>query len=156
MADISPGFHGRDASGRWETVRWIFAPSSQNLRSTIFVGIGIDLLSLERARDIIKRHGHSFFDRILAPVEKHRKPTCSALQLAKYFTAKEAFFKSSGFNWTDLKGFSGMWIEKIRGNKFKMGCQDLSLRGCGKFFKRGNIWGAKVEAWKDNLRTSRK
>ncbi len=122
----------------------------QAVLCSALVGIGIDLLSLDRAHDLLKRHGRSFFDRILSPVEKRRKLACSNLQLARYFTAKEAFFKSSGLAWTDLKGFSGMWIDKIRGKKFEMSCEDLSLRGRGEFFKVGNIWGAKVQTWKIN------
>jgi phosphopantetheinyl transferase (holo-ACP synthase) len=114
----------------------------------VLVGIGIDLLALDRARDLLKRHGNSFLNRILSPVEIKRKPAYSALQLAKYFTAKEAFFKSSDLNWTDLRGFSGMWISRMRGNQFEMECSDPSLHGSGTFFKRGNLWGAKVIAWK--------
>jgi len=110
----------------------------------VFVGIGIDLLSLDRARDLLKRHGNSFLRRILSPSELKKKPAYSALQLAKYFTAKEAFFKSSGLNWTDLKGFSGMWISRMRGNRFEMECSESSLQGSGTFFRKGNIWGAKV------------
>jgi len=108
------------------------------------VGIGIDLLALDRASDLLKRHGNSFLRRILSPSELKKKPSYSALQLAKYFTAKEAFFKSSGLSWTDLQGFSGMWISRIRGNQFEMACSDSSLQGFGTFFKRGKVWGAKV------------
>ena len=127
--------------------------SQQNIRTAhnecaSLTGIGIDLLSLERARDLLKRHGRSFFDRILSAREKSSKPACSAVQLARYFTAKEAFFKSSGLPWSDLKGFTGMWIEKIRGQKFEMGCADSKLKGCGSFFKCGDIWGAQVEIWR--------
>ncbi len=113
------------------------------------VGIGIDLLSLDRARDLLSRHGTAFLKRILSPDERKQKPSCSALQLAKYFTAKEAFFKSSGLSWTDLHGFTGMWISRMRGNRFEMACSDSSLQGFGTFFKRGNIWGAKVQTWKN-------
>ncbi|HRK61759.1 MAG TPA: 4'-phosphopantetheinyl transferase superfamily protein [Candidatus Omnitrophota bacterium] len=110
----------------------------------VLVGIGIDLLALDRARDLLKRHGNSFLRRILSSAEIKKKPAYSALQLAKYFTAKEAFFKSSGLSWTDLQGFSGMWISRIRGNQFEMECSDSSLHGSGTFFRKGNIWGAKV------------
>lgn len=112
------------------------------------IGIGIDLLSLERARDLLKRHGHSFFERILSLREKRQKLSCSQLQLARYFTAKEAFFKASGLAWTDLKGFSGIWINQIQEKKFQMGCLDSRIKGEGEFFKKGGIWGAKVIAWK--------
>ncbi len=115
----------------------------------VLVGIGIDLLALDRARDLLKRHGNSFLKRILSPAELTKKPAYSALQLAKYFTAKEAFFKSSGLSWTDLQGFSGMWISRIRGNQFEMACSDPSLQGFGTFFKRGKVWGAQVQTWKN-------
>ena len=117
-------------------------------RFKALVGIGIDLLSLERAHDLLKRHGRSFFDRILSPTEKRRKLACSNLQLARYFTAKEAFFKSAGLAWTDLKGFTGMWIEKIQREKFVMSCSFANLKGYGEFFMQGNILGAKVQTWR--------
>lgn len=123
--------------------RLFLAPPDSGRRSRL-IGIGIDLLALERARDLLKRHGNSFLKRILSPTELKKKPAYSALQLAKYFTAKEAFFKSSGLNWTDLRGFSGMWISRMRGNHFEMECSDPSLHGKGTFFKLGNVWGAKV------------
>lgn len=112
------------------------------------VGVGIDLLSLDRARALLKRHGRSFFNRILSLREKRSGLSCSAVQLAKYFTAKEAFFKSSGLAWTDLNGFSGMWVDNIDKKNFEMGCVDSKLRGVGKFFKCGKIWGAQVQTWK--------
>ena len=112
------------------------------------VGIGIDLLSLSRARSLLKRHGPSFFYRILADCEKQKKQGCSAVQLARYFTAKEAFFKSSGLAWADLQGFSGMWIDQMHGRKFKMGCFNSRIQGHGEFFKKGDLWGAKVQTWK--------
>ncbi len=117
-------------------------------RGTVLVGIGIDLLSLERARNLLKRHGRSFFDRILSQKEKSKKPVLSPRQLARYFTAKEAFFKSSGLAWTDLNGFSGMWIKKIKGKHFEMSCVNSELKGEGEFFERAGIWGAKVITWK--------
>lgn len=113
------------------------------------VGIGIDLLALDRARDLMKRHGKTFFTRILSPYEIKQDPACTALQLAKYFTAKEAFFKSSGLPWTDLKGFTGMWITRMRGKYFEMGCIDSQITGRGEFFQKGGNWGAKVQVWKD-------
>ncbi len=131
---------------RKKAVRVSDNPPASGLRPEL-VGIGIDLLSLNRAHDLLRRHGRSFLDRILASSEKIQKPVCSALQLARYFTAKEAFFKASGLPWNDVKGFSGMWIEKIRGKKFEMGCVDSGLKGSGEFFKRGDIWGAKVITW---------
>ncbi len=117
-------------------------------RGSVLIGIGIDLLSLDRAHDLLKRHGRSFFVRILSPQEKQKKLVVSAIQLARYFTAKEAFFKATNLAWTDLNGFTGMWIESIHGSNFKMGCFDSKLKGYGQFFKKGDIWGAKVQTWK--------
>ncbi len=122
--------------------------SMKALRGSVLVGIGIDLLSLERARELLSRHGRSFFDRILSPAEKRKKLTCSPLQLARYFTAKEAFFKASNLAWADMDGFSGMWIESINEKHFKMRCKYSDLRGEGTFFKTGRNLGAKVMTWK--------
>lgn len=113
------------------------------------IGIGVDLLALDRARSLLKRHGSLFFYRILSPREKKQKLKITPILLAKYFTAKEAFFKSSGLGWTDLQGFSGMWIRSMRGNFFEMECTNPKIKGQGHFFTKGQTWGAKVQAWKN-------
>jgi len=133
---------GNKVSSSKSSLSFVLCPLSRQL-----VGIGIDLLSIDRAKDLLRRHGRSFFDRILAPCEKKQKPVCSALQLARYFTAKEAFFKSSNLAWTDMNGFAGMWIETISKNRFKMGCKDSKLIGEGTFFKMRHNFGARVITW---------
>lgn len=61
-------------------------------------GIGTDMVSVERIRQALARHGDRFAYRILAPSERaayHDAPQPERL-LAKRFAAKEAFGKAYG------------------------------------------------------------
>jgi holo-[acyl-carrier protein] synthase len=74
-------------------------------------GIGIDLVDLERLRQVLERHGDRFLDRILTEGERefcdrHRDPVP---HVAARFAAKEAALKAlgtgltSGIRWSDLE-----------------------------------------------------
>jgi len=75
------------------------------------IGIGTDIVALERLRSVWERHGERFAARILTPGEQRR---CLAQRepwrfLAKRFAAKEAIAKSLGcgigiaLSWQDLQ-----------------------------------------------------
>lgn len=64
----------------------------------MIVGIGTDIVRVERVRRALDRHGEAFAERILAPDER---PAFSGAKdparfLAKRFAAKEAFAKAFG------------------------------------------------------------
>jgi holo-[acyl-carrier protein] synthase len=74
-------------------------------------GIGIDLVDLERLRQVLARHGARFVDRVLTAAERdfchaHRDPVP---HIAARFAAKEAALKAlgtglaSGIRWADLE-----------------------------------------------------
>jgi holo-[acyl-carrier protein] synthase len=76
----------------------------------VIVGIGTDLVEIERVAAALERHGDRFARRILVPREyerfaAHRRP---AAYLAKRFAAKEAFSKAMGtgirapVNWQNI------------------------------------------------------
>ena len=75
------------------------------------VGIGIDLVSIDRLRGVLDRYGARFLERVLtanerAYCQRHRDPTP---QVAARFAAKEAMLKalgtglSRGIRWQDVE-----------------------------------------------------
>ena len=65
------------------------------------MGIGVDIISLSRMRDLLETSGKDFLDRIFTPreqerAEKHPNPVA---YLSKTFAAKEAIFKTFGIGW---------------------------------------------------------
>ena len=64
----------------------------------MIIGIGIDIVNIERIRSITKRYGNKFTERIFAPIEisnaaKHKR---QIEYFAKRFAAKEACVKALG------------------------------------------------------------
>ncbi len=61
-------------------------------------GVGTDIVSVERVRHALARHGQRFAERILAPAEWAAFAAAAqpAQLLAKRFAAKEAFGKAFG------------------------------------------------------------
>ncbi len=77
----------------------------------MIVGIGIDLVEIERIRGVYQRHSERFVNRILTPAERayvlqHRDPT---QRIAGRWAAKEAALKalgtglSNGIRWQDAE-----------------------------------------------------
>ena len=64
----------------------------------MIVGIGTDVVSIERIRGVLERHGERFVNRVLTPDERVRygKAKDKASHLAKRWAAKEAFSKAIG------------------------------------------------------------
>ncbi len=88
----------------------------------MIVGIGTDVVSIERIAGVLERHGERFVRRVLTPVERgHFERTRQKVgYLAKRWAAKEAFAKAigSGFRapftwhsvsvWRDALGAPGL------------------------------------------------
>ena len=64
----------------------------------MIVGIGTDVVSLERIAGVLERHGARFVNRILTPAERPRfeRTRAKVGHLAKRWAAKEAFAKAIG------------------------------------------------------------
>ena len=88
----------------------------------MIVGIGTDIVSIERIAGVLERHGERFVNRVLTPPERARfaRTKLKASHLAKRWAAKEAFAKAIGtgihapFTWQsvsvtrDPKGAPGL------------------------------------------------
>ena len=76
----------------------------------MIVGIGTDVVSIERIEGVLERHGERFLNRILTPEERRRfdRTKAKAGHLAKRWAAKEAFSKAIGtgihapFTWQSI------------------------------------------------------
>jgi len=79
------------------------------------LGIGVDIVEIERVRALLERHGDRFVDRVLSPGEK---AYCSrradpAPSIASRFAAKEAVLKALGIGWSG--GVRWQDVEVVRG-----------------------------------------
>ncbi|HSJ97541.1 MAG TPA: holo-ACP synthase [Myxococcota bacterium] len=76
----------------------------------MIVGIGTDVVSIERIAGVLERHGERFVRRVLTPEERARfeRTRARASHLAKRWAAKEAFSKAIGsgihppFTWQSI------------------------------------------------------
>ena len=76
----------------------------------MIVGIGTDVVSIERIQGVLDRHGERFVKRVLTPQERMRfeRTRLKANHLAKRWAAKEAFSKAIGtgihppFTWQSI------------------------------------------------------
>jgi len=78
----------------------------------VIVGIGTDVVSIERIAGVLERHGERFVNRVLTPQERKRfqaqAERARASHLAKRWAAKEAFSKAIGtgihypFTWQSI------------------------------------------------------
>jgi holo-[acyl-carrier protein] synthase len=65
------------------------------------LGLGVDIITISRVRDILETSGRVFLDKVYTPWEQERAenhPDRSAY-LAVTFAAKEAIFKTFGIGW---------------------------------------------------------
>lgn len=89
------------------------------------IGVGTDIVSIERIERIHARHGERFECRILADGERRARPAHGvAAFLAKRFAAKEALAKALGTGFTD--GVHLSEIEVVHNSKGRPG---LALHG---------------------------
>ncbi len=76
----------------------------------MILGIGTDVVSIERIQGVLDRHGERFVNRVLTPPERARfeRTKMKASHLAKRWAAKEAFSKAIGtgihppFTWQSI------------------------------------------------------
>jgi holo-[acyl-carrier protein] synthase len=96
----------------------------------MIVGIGVDIVDIERVRGILERYKDRFVDRVFTDTEKlyARRGVKTAERLAGRFAVKEAVLKafgtgkSQGILWRDVEtvpGPKGKPVVKLHGNAYK-------------------------------------
>lgn len=116
-------------------------------------GIGVDLLSRARVVRLIGRSPTKISNRLLSQAEQKvwRKRRFTPVLLARYLTAKEAFFKAIGGPWLGPDGFRNFevhylargkfFVKSLLGNSYDICAMD----GC--FFQNDQWVGAQVILW---------
>ena len=65
------------------------------------IGVGVDLITLSRMKNVLETGGKVFMDKVFTPWEQERAETHPerVAYLAMTFAAKEAIFKTFGIGW---------------------------------------------------------
>ncbi len=79
----------------------------------MIVGLGIDVVAVERVRRLVERHGRRFLDRCFCPGEVTRP--ADAEHLAGLLAAKEAAFKALGTGWDAGVGWRSVAVTRPGG-----------------------------------------
>ncbi|MBN1293772.1 MAG: holo-ACP synthase [Candidatus Latescibacteria bacterium] len=78
----------------------------------MIIGIGIDIMKVERIKDAINRHGSRFINRVFTLGEQEycdgKKNNYESL--AARFSVKEAAFKALGRGWDECGGFTSVEV----------------------------------------------
>lgn len=117
-------------------------------------GVGVDLISLKRAREFVARHRDRIYDRLLSPSERKNfsRKNLTASRFARLFSAKEAYFKALGGEWMGVEGFAQMELAAHTGDRFHIGSlkREWQRQGTGEgcFFENEDYVGAQVIVWK--------
>ena len=110
-------------------------------------------MHLSRARKFLKRNGVKSVLRLFAKSEiaALRGKRITPKTFAKFFSAKEAFFKASGGSWMGMEGFANIEVKCLSRNRFKVHSyagKEIQGRAEGDFL-RGQGWiGARLVFWK--------
>ena len=126
-------------------------PSKYHREAATLRGVGVDLVSRNRVKQFLSRHGDYVRERFLNSSERRSFKHLSLRDFAELFTAKEAFFKACGESWMGLEGFQGMRMKRRDGDHFEMewrtGRTQKLYRGEGHFFSCGDLVGAQAMIW---------
>lgn len=113
------------------------------------IGVGIDILSLDRAKRFLTAHSSKQIQKIFTESERKKmgRELFSPPHFAKLFAAKEAFFKAAGGSWMGLPGFSRIQIQPFAKHRFKAVSpryqpKETTAEGC--FFESPEWVGAQV------------
>ena len=106
------------------------------------IGIGFDLVDLERAERMLTRHGERALQRFLLPAERHYVQTMAhpARHFAVRLAAKEAVYKAI----TQLRGSSSVTWREIEVARDRRGRPSIILHGQAELIvarlEGGRVW----------------
>ena len=100
----------------------------------MILGIGIDIIQIDRIRQAIDRYGRRFTERVFTPGEQRY---CNSRHdpfesFAARFSAKEAAFKALGRGWDECGGFTSVEVVSDTSNR-----PGLVLHGMAKHYAAG-------------------
>jgi len=100
----------------------------------MIVGLGVDIAEIDRIEAAMRRHGHSFVERIFTPAEiayceRHRN---QAERFAGRFAAKEAAMKALGTGWAHGVRWVDIEVVRERGGKPTLRLSGASLEIAGR------------------------
>lgn len=112
------------------------------------IGAGVDQVSWTRLERFLDEHSPEFITRLLSPSEKEvfLRAARPLETFARYFAAKEAYFKASGGVW--MCGVSGFAEIEIDCNDEKFSVHKKDAETEGNFFATPDGLGASVLVWK--------
>lgn len=78
------------------------------------LGVGVDIIEIERVAEQVQRHGERFLHRVFAPEEVAycEGKSYRAQHYAVRFAAKEATFKALGTGWQDGLSWQDVMLRK--------------------------------------------
>lgn len=135
--------------------RLISSPLMNDKLAISLRGVGIDLVSLRRVKPLISGRSSFQYRNLLTSSEQKLlkgSPRRRMSILAKIISAKEAFFKASGFNWMGTHGWREFQVRLLGHGSFSIQTaqQDAALRTVGSFFENSGRVGAMVTIWKSD------
>ena len=88
---------------------------------SLAIGVGVDIITISRMKDVLETGGKVFMDKVFTPWEQERAETHPdrVAYLAMTFAAKEAIFKTFGIGWEtgvqfkEIEVQDGEWGEPI-------------------------------------------
>jgi len=86
----------------------------------MIVGLGLDVVELDRIERVLSRFGDRFLRRILTEQEKARVPKFPTAFIAARFAAKEAASKALGTGFRQGVGFHTLEVRKLPSGKPEM------------------------------------
>jgi len=100
----------------------------------MIVGIGVDIISVERMRGIVQRQGDRFLQRVFTEEEIRYCRRCAhpAQRFAARFAAKEAVLKALGVGWHNGTSFRDVQVSRT-----ELGAPSVELAGRSLEISRG-------------------
>ena len=115
-------------------------------------GLGIDIVSLLRVKELFRKHPKEKICRLLCPAEKSRFriKAMTPFTFSKLWAAKEAYFKAQGASWLGIDGFSLLEVKFLPHQRFRVKSLKLGERlkaVTGTYFTGLRWVGAHVILW---------